>query len=252
MNPTTDGTKILLFITLATLTLAACAGGGTEEPVVVETDAPATSRTPAPDTLLPEATGTESAPIEVAYFTPAQTEGPYYPVNKPSDRDNDLADLEGSSGPPAGDILEFGGTLFDAAGMPVAGALIEIWQTDNNGVYLHPRDPGASRRDANFQFYGESVTAGDGGYHFRTIVPGRYEPRPRHIHVKIKLNGQELLTTQFYFDNDPALASDSLFAGTTDDQRALIVHVAEGADTNGNPILLGKRDVVLRTHLSNP
>ena len=41
-----------------------------------------------------------------------------------------------------GEILVFGGRLYDAAGMPVAGAVVEIWQTDDNGAYLHPRDSG--------------------------------------------------------------------------------------------------------------
>ena len=104
----------------------------------------------------------------------------------------------------------------------------------------------------NFQSYGEAVTADDGSYHFRTIVPGHYEPRPRHIHVKIKLNGQEQLTTQFYFDNDPTLASDSIFAGASEEQEAMIMQVDEGVDAAGNPALLGKRDIILRRQLPNP
>lgn len=97
-------------------------------------------------------------PIEVTYFTPAQTEGPYYPVSKPEDRDNDLYLLEGALARPAGTILAFDGSLYDGAGMPVSGAVVEIWQTDNNGAYLHPADSASSRRDVNFQSYGESVT----------------------------------------------------------------------------------------------
>ena len=199
-----------------------------------------------------EAIGAAAAPIKVTYFTPAQTEGPYYPVNKPKDRDNDLVDLEGSGGSPAGDILELGGTLFDASGMPVAGAVIEIWQTDNNGVYLHPNDPGTSRRDPHFQFYGESVTADDGSYRFRTIVPGHYRPRPRHIHVKIWMKGRELLTTQFYFSDDPYLASDSVLGRATAGQRALYIQLDEGPGTDLSPARIGHRDIVLRTHLSQP
>ena len=129
----------------------------------------------------------EVFPITVTYFTPAQTEGPYYPVAKPADRDNDLLVLEGADGRPDGDVLEFGGSLFDSSGMPVSGAVIEIWQTDDNGVYLHPGDAGSSRRDVNFQSYGEAVTTEEGSYSFRTIMPGNYPPRPRHIHVKVTI-----------------------------------------------------------------
>ena len=181
---------------------------------------------------------------EVTYFTPAQTEGPYYPVTKPADRDSDLVIVQGASGLPAGDVVEFGGTLFDAGGMPVAGAVIEIWQTDNNGIYAHPNDRHTSRRDANFQFYGELVTAVDGTYRFRTTLPGYYASRPRHIHVKINLNGRTLLTTQLYFAGDPRKGSDSIFAGLTDNT-ALIVDLDERTAADGNPVLHGTRDIVL-------
>ena len=187
-----------------------------------------------------------AADAEVTYFTPAQTEGPYYPVTKPADRDSDLVIVQGASGRPAGDVVEFGGTLFDADGMPMAGAVIEIWQTDNNGIYAHPNDRRTSRRDANFQFYGESVTAADGTYRFRTILPGYYASRPRHIHVKVKLSERTLLTTQFYFTGDPRQASDSIFAALAD-RTALIVDLAEQTGAEGNPVLSGTRDIVLRT-----
>ena len=189
-------------------------------------------------------------PITVEYFTPAQTEGPYYPVHKPKDRDSDLFVLEGAAGRPSGEILEFGGRLYDGSGMPVAGAVIEIWQTDDNGVYLHPGDAGSSRRDQNFQSYGEAVTTEEGSYRFRTIMPGNYEPRPRHIHVKVRLGTRELLTTQFYFSNDPEASQDRIFAGAGEEVGALIMEVEEGFDDEGNPALIGTRDIVLRTNLS--
>ncbi len=188
--------------------------------------------------------GAGTAAAEVTYFTPAQTEGPYYPVTKPADRDSDLVAVQGASGLPAGEIVEFGGTLFDAGGMPVAGAVIEIWQTDSNGIYAHPNARRTAQRDANFQFYGESVTAEDGTYRFRTILPGQYAPRPRHIHVKIKRNGRTLLTTQFYFADDPRKATDSIFARTAGNA-ALIVELAEHTAADGSPVLYGTRNMVL-------
>ena len=190
-------------------------------------------------------------PIAVTYFTPAQQEGPYYTVDKPDDRDNDLTVTNGAAGAPAGDIVEFGGQLYDATGMPVAGAVIEIWQTDDNGVYLHPGDPETAQRDMNFQFYGEAVTAVDGSYNFRTILPGEYEPRPRHIHVKVKLSGQELLTTQFYFAGNTTLGGELISSSPNGDDIHLVVNLVDGQDTNGNPILSGERDIVLSVNLSN-
>ena len=191
-----------------------------------------------------EETAVSIQPIEVTYFTPSQQEGPYYTVEKPADRDNDLTVLAGAAAPPAGDVLEFGGKVYDANGMPIEGVVLEIWQTDANGVYLHPNDPGTASRDVNFQFYGEAVTAADGSYSFRTILPGLYEPRPRHIHVKVKLDGQELLTTQFYFTGESG-APDS------GDFTHLNISLVDGQDANGNPILIGERDVVLNADLSS-
>lgn len=192
----------------------------------------------------------EGFPIDVEYFTPSQTEGPFYPVQKPSDRDNDLFVLEGAKGRPAGEILQFGGTLYDGSGMPVKGAVIEIWRTDDNGIYLHPGDSDSSNRDVHFQSYGEAVTEEDGRYTFRTIMPGGYEPRPRHIHVKVRVDGQEILTTQFYFSNDPEAATDRIFAGAGEDVEALIMEIEEGYDFEGNQALIGRRDIILRINLS--
>ena len=212
---------------------------------------------PAPNTAVPEPTAVAAPTVEVAtvevpaeetavpaveaidvtYFTPAQQEGPYYTVNKPEDRDNDLVDFAGASGVPNGQILEFGGKVYDANGLPVVGLTVEIWQTDENGVYLHPGDPDTASRDPNFQFYGEALTDAAGSYSFRTILPGQYEPRPPHIHFKVKLDGQELLTSQFYF------------AGTGEDAALLITAVA-AQDAGGNAILIGERDIILSNSVS--
>ncbi len=189
-------------------------------------------------------------PIEVLYFTPSQTEGPYYPVEKLTDQDNDLFVLGGADGSPAGEILAFGGRLYDGSGMPIPGAVIEIWQTDGKGIYMHPGDSDSADRDANFQYYGEAITGERGGYTFRTVVPGEYDPRPRHIHVKVRVDGQEVLTTQFYFGNDPEASADSIFARTGEEVEALIMEIEEGIDFEGNRALVGRRDIILRMNLS--
>lgn len=186
------------------------------------------------DTPIPAPTAL--APVEVTYFTPAQQEGPYYPVDKLPDRDNDLVLLTGAEALAAGQILEFGGTVYDAGGFPLEGAVVEIWQTDAGGVYLHPNDPGTANRDRNFQFYGEAQTGPDGAYNFRTLLPGLYEPRPRHIHVKVKLDGQELLTTQFYFAGEIDLQGP---------EALMLIDAQPDADEAGNPILSGQRDIFL-------
>lgn len=190
-----------------------------------------------PTQSLSEDTAVAGEAIDVTYFTAAQQEGPYYTVDKPTDRDNDLTVLAGASGTPLGEVIVFGGTVYDANGRPVPGLIIEIWQTDNSGAYNHPNDPATDSRDRNFQFYGEAMTDENGRYNFRTILPGQYEPRPRHIHVKIKQDGRELLTTQFYFTSDPDAAGID---------PSLMIDLVSSTDDAGNAILVGERDVVLQ------
>ncbi|MEZ4558133.1 MAG: hypothetical protein R2854_17140 [Caldilineaceae bacterium] len=103
-----------------------------------------------------------------------------------------------------GDVLILYGQVLDVNGAPLPDAAVEIWQTDAAGVYDHPRDPGTNSRDTSFQFYGTATTDAAGWYAFRTIVPGEYEPRPRHIHFKVKQDDATLLTSQFYFSDDVA------------------------------------------------
>lgn len=100
-----------------------------------------------------------------------------------------------------GNTIIIEGRVVDRTGSPLAGGAVEIWQTDDRGIYDHPGDSGTAGRDPGFQFYGSSGVDQAGRYVFRTVVPGRYEPRPRHIHVKVKLDGRTLLNTQLYIDN---------------------------------------------------
>jgi len=210
------------------------AASAAAEATAVPTQEDTPTEVPPTEKAMPAATAVE--PVEVTAFTPAQQEGPYYPLEKPADHDNDLVQLSGATALPAGQILEFGGTVYDAGGYPLEGVVVEIWQTDAAGVYLHPDDPGTEGRDRNFQFYGEAQTGADGVYEFRTIVPGLYEPRPRHIHVKVKQDGQELLTTQFYFAGEINVqGADAL----------MLLDPQPDMDEAGNSILTSRRDIFL-------
>src|SRR5437588_1903312 len=133
--------------------------------------------------------------------TPALTEGPFYPDRLPLDTDNDLIVLGNSLTPAVGEITHLTGRVFDASGSPVRDAVVEIWQCDAHGVYLHSADSargsGPDRRDRNFQGFGRFTTGPSGEYRFRTIKPVQYPGRPApHIHFKVKKNDRELLTTQ--------------------------------------------------------
>src|SRR5438552_13771231 len=89
--------------------------------------------------------------------TPRQTEGPFYPDHLPLDTDNDLIIVNDSLTPAAGQITHLSGRILDGRGDAIRNALVEIWQVDVNGVYLHSADKHA-KRDGNFQGFGRFLT----------------------------------------------------------------------------------------------
>src|SRR5437773_4142188 len=101
--------------------------------------------------------------------TPRQTEGPFYPDHLPLDTDNDLITVNDSLTPAVGEITHLSGRILDLKGNPVRNALVEIWQVDGKGVYLHTGDSGRRKRDANFQGFGRFLTSSSGEYYFRTV-----------------------------------------------------------------------------------
>jgi protocatechuate 3,4-dioxygenase beta subunit len=148
----------------------------------------------------------------------------------------------------AGDVILLTGKVLDPSGAPIAGAAVEIWHTDAKGIYDHPGDPDTASRDQTFQFYGTSTTDADGTYLFRTIKPGLYEPRPRHIHVKVRIDGAEALTTQFYFMEDrAALGGEGVFRQSGDQGDLLILQEAGSVDMAGRSVPVLVNDLVIDT-----
>ncbi len=160
--------------------------------------------------------------------TPSQTEGPFYPVALPKDSDYDLL-RNGSMNYGRGQAAWLDGGVTDLAGQPVAGAQVEIWQCDEAGHYHHPGDGG--RADPAFQGFGRVSVGADGRYRFRTIRPVAYSGRTPHIHVKVKLGGRELLTTQMYVTGDPHNERDGIWRRLPEPQRAAVtVPFSAGSD----------------------
>jgi protocatechuate 3,4-dioxygenase, beta subunit len=142
--------------------------------------------------------------------TPRQTEGPFYPDTLPLDTDNDLLILNERLTPAVGDITHLSGRVLSNAGEPIRNAVVEIWQVDHHGAYLHSRTANRERRDTNFQGFGRFLTGMSGEYYFRTIRPVPYPGRTPHIHVKVKRGDRELLTTQCYIKGHPQNERDTL------------------------------------------
>jgi protocatechuate 3,4-dioxygenase, beta subunit len=142
--------------------------------------------------------------------TPPQTEGPFYPAELPLDTDNDLLVINDGLTPAVGEITHLSGRILDGRGDPVRNALVEIWQVDHHGAYLHAGSDNRDRRDKHFQGFGRFLTGSTGEYYFRTIKPVPYPGRTPHIHYAIKMRGQKKLVTQCYIKGHPGNARDGI------------------------------------------
>jgi protocatechuate 3,4-dioxygenase beta subunit len=148
--------------------------------------------------------------------TPPVEEGPFYPDRLPLDTDNDLVIVNNSITPAVGEITHLTGRVLGRNGDPVRDVVVEIWQVDNRGVYLHSADSGRRQRDTNFQGFGRATTNKNGEYRFRTIKPVPYPGRTPHIHFKVKRGDRELLTTQLFVYGHPQNRTDGVLRGVRD------------------------------------
>lgn len=166
--------------------------------------------------------------------TPRQTEGPFYPRKRDlfSDIDNDLVLIASKTQEAGGTIFDLSGRVVDRTGKPIDGAIVEIWQCDVNGRYLHRGDRSQSRkRDAHFQGFGHTRTDSAGRYSFRTIKPVPYPGRTPHIHFKVHNGASASLTTQMYIDGDPDNERDGLYNHLSmDEQRRVTIPLENAAD----------------------
>ncbi len=108
---------------------------------------------------------------------------------------------------------------------PIAGALVDIWHADATGKYDLQ----------GYRYRGHLFSDADGAYTVSTVIPGIYEGRTRHIHVRVQPPSRAILTTQLYFPGEKANAWDGLF------DRALLMHTAADA-----ALLTASFDFVLR------
>eukprot|EP00536_Pseudo-nitzschia_multiseries_P003214 jgi/Psemu1/64030/estExt_Genemark1.C_480015 len=133
----------------------------------------------------------------------------------------------------------FNGRLKNDLGEPVEGAQVQFWHADLYGNYFHPGDDlgGHEYMKDSFSYFGTATTDTDGNFEFKTYRPGIYVSRPvTHIHFKVFNEGQELLTSQFYFaDENVQWLYDEM----------LILALEELIDDNGNVYHHSSKDVVV-------
>ena len=148
--------------------------------------------------------------------------GPQLSERITGELDNDLTRQH--SGEPIGERIMVSGRVFDTEGKPLRGTLVEVWQANSAGRYLHRWDRWPAPLDPNFSGAGRTVTDDEGRYTFTTIKPGPYPWgnhhnawRPAHIHFSLMGRAfAQRLVTQMYFPGDPFFPYDPIFNSVGD------------------------------------
>ena len=175
--------------------------------------------------------------------TPQLTTGPFYPVLRPLDEDADLTSLRGRPGIAKGKVIDVAGRVLTEAGRPIRGAKLDLWQANTFGRYDHPADPAKAPLDSAFQGAAVLRTDRDGRFRFRTVMPGPYGNRARHIHFDVT-GKRRRLVTQMFFPGERNEA-DNLYRNIfTQRQKEVVVgRLAPASTESGTPLYLW--DVVL-------
>lgn len=163
--------------------------------------------------------------------TLSERTGPVYGHEKVGALDADLTKNGAKNGEPLGERIIVTGRVVDEDGRPVRNTLVEVWQANAAGRYIHKVDQHAAPLDPNFFGGGRCVTDDEGRYTFRTVKPGAYPWgnhfnawRPNHIHFS--LLGPSIATrlvTQMYFPGDPLLDLDPIYQGTPEEARHRLI-----------------------------
>jgi len=141
--------------------------------------------------------------------TPRQTEGPFYTPNTPKRTSLIEASTQGT-------LIMVTGSVLNTQCEPLAGALLDFWQADANGVY----------DNQGYTLRGHQFADAMGQYRLETVMPGLYPGRTRHIHVKVQAPHGPALTTQLYFPHESENKRDAIY-----DERLLVTMPPPSAAT---------------------
>lgn len=198
-------------------------------------------------------------PLILLPQTPTERSGPVFGHELIRKGDNDLTAQH--SGEPIGERIFVHGRVLNEDGQPVRGALVEVWQANAAGRYLHKVDSHDAPLDPNFSGAGRTLTDQNGHYWFKTIKPGPYPWgnhynawRPAHIHFSLFGAGiLSRLVTQMYFPGDPLQPLDPIFNSITDEAaRRRLVSKLDMNRAEPDYALAYEWDIVLRGRTETP
>jgi protocatechuate 3,4-dioxygenase, beta subunit len=192
-------------------------------------------------------------------YTLSEVTGPSFEPEIVASKASDLT--LGHHGEPLGERIIVSGRVLDENSRPLGNTLVEIWQANAAGRYLHEVDQHKAPLDPNFTGCGHAVTDAEGRYRFVTVRPGEYPWRnhynawrPAHIHFS--LFGPAFATrlvTQMYFPGDPLIPFDPIFNCTADEKaRNRLISVFDWETTMPEHALGYKFDIVLRGREATP
>lgn len=200
-----------------------------------------------------------SQPLILLPHTLSETTGPVFGHGSVAAGDSDLTRQH--AGEPLGERIIVTGRVMDEDGRPVPETLVEIWQANAAGRYIHVRDQHPAPLDPNFTGAGRALTDAEGRYRFVTVKPGAYPWRNHHnawrpAHIHVSLFGPSFLSriiTQMYFPGDPLFAYDPIFQSVTDPAaRERLVSRFDIGTTEPEWALAYRFDIVLRGRQATP
>lgn len=200
-----------------------------------------------------------SQPLILLPHTLSETTGPVFGHVAVSETDSDLT--RHHAGEPLGERIIVSGRVLDEDGRPVPHTLIEIWQANAAGRYVHVKDQHPAPLDPNFTGAGRCLTDAEGRYRFVTIKPGAYPWRNHHnawrpAHIHFSLFGPSFLSrviTQMYFPGDPLFPFDPIFQSIPEERARNRLISRFDLDTTQPEWALGYRfDIVLRGREATP
>ncbi len=216
-----------------------------------------------PPYLYPSYVSTQKrAPLKPLILLPDSLARPFGPVfGHETVHENEKDLTRQHAGEPLGERIIVSGRVLNDDGLPVRGALMEIWQANAAGRYKHKNDNHSAPLDPNFTGCGRLLADDQGAYSFVTIKPGAYPWknhenawRPAHIHFSLFGAGiLSRLVTQMYFPGDPLLAFDPIFNSIPDENaRQRLISAFDWLTTKPEHALGYRFDIVLRGEKSTP